>query len=39
MPAIIYSDVFNKVGSQHWFQNGKVHRDNDMPAIIYTNGT
>lgn len=24
---------------QAWFQNGKLHRDGDMPAVIRTNGT
>ncbi len=22
-----------------WYQHGKLHRDNDLPAVIYTNGT
>ena len=26
-------------GTQHWLQNGKRHRDHDLPAIIYANGT
>jgi hypothetical protein len=30
MPAEIYSD-----GTQYWYKNGEIHRDNDMPAIIY----
>ena len=23
---------------QYWFQNGKLHRDNDLPAVVYANG-
>ena len=26
-------------GHQYWYRNGKLHRDNDLPAIIYSNGT
>jgi hypothetical protein len=22
-------------GSKYWTQNGKIHRDNDQPAVIY----
>ena len=22
-------------GTQKWYKNGKLHRDNDLPAIIY----
>ena len=25
-------------GTQHWLQNGEIHRDNDLPAIINANG-
>ena len=25
-------------GEKFWFQNGKLHRDNDLPAIEYANG-
>jgi hypothetical protein len=25
-------------GYQYWFKNGKIHRDNDLPAAIYSNG-
>ena len=28
----------NKYGTQYWFQNGEIHRDNDLPAAIYSNG-
>ena len=26
-------------GAQYWFKNGKLHRDNDLPAVIYADGT
>lgn len=32
-PALIF-----KHGVQYWYQNGYLHRDNDLPAIIYPNG-
>jgi hypothetical protein len=25
-------------GAQCWYQNGKYHRDNDLPAVIFSNG-
>jgi antitoxin component YwqK of YwqJK toxin-antitoxin module len=25
-------------GNQWWFKNGKRHRDNDLPAVIFPNG-
>ena len=25
--------------NQYWFKNGKRHRDNDLPAVIYPSGT
>ena len=25
-------------GTKIWHKNGKIHRDNDLPAIIYGNG-
>ena len=28
-----------KHGAQWWYKNGKVHRDGDLPAIIWTDGT
>ena len=28
-PAMICSD-----GSKYWFKNGRLHRDNDLPAVI-----
>ena len=32
-PAIIYDD-----GTEHWYEFGKLHRDNDEPAVIEHNG-
>ena len=29
----------DQYGIQRWYLNGKLHRDNDKPAIIYQNGT
>ena len=26
-------------GTKCWYQNGKYHRDNDQPAIIYADGS
>ena len=26
-------------GTKRWFLNGKAHRDNDLPAVEFTNGT
>jgi len=25
-------------GNKYWYKNNKLHRDNDLPAIIYENG-
>lgn len=25
-------------GDQYWFKNDKLHRDDDLPAIVYVNG-
>jgi len=25
--------------TKKWYQNGKLHRDNDLPAVTYPNGT
>jgi hypothetical protein len=25
-------------GAKFWYKNGKLHRDNDLPAVIYQNG-
>ncbi len=30
-PAIVYND-----GEQTWYRHGKLHRDNDKPAVITT---
>jgi hypothetical protein len=32
----VYVDEY---GNMFWYQNGKKHRNNDKPSIIYTNGT
>ena len=29
----------NDEGYHYWYKNGKYHRDNDLPAIIYPNGS
>jgi len=26
-------------GTKIWYQNGELHRDNDLPAVTYPNGT
>ena len=26
-------------GTQEWYKNGEIHRDNDLPAVIRANGT
>jgi hypothetical protein len=28
-----------KNGDQYWYKNGSCHRDNDLPAIIFSRGT
>ena len=28
----------NKYGNQYWYKNGLRHRDNDLPAVIMSNG-
>ena len=41
-PPQIFSEdnmANRKIIKQEWFRNGKRHRDNDMPAIIYTDGS
>lgn len=32
--CLLYND-----GTQMWFQHGRLHRENDLPAIIYCDGT
>jgi hypothetical protein len=32
------STVISDDGTQRWYQNGKLHRDDDQPAVIYANG-
>jgi len=31
--------AINADGSKIWYQNDKLHRDNDQPAIINANGS
>jgi hypothetical protein len=33
LPAVICSN-----GNQHWYKEGKVHRDGDLPALIFSSG-
>jgi len=33
-PAII----FNNNGTKMWYKDKKIHRDNNLPAVIYSNG-
>ena len=35
---ILLKEYKNVDGVQCWYQNGQLHRDNDLPAIIYANG-
>ena len=35
--SIEYKVIVNSHGSQYWYLNGKLHRE-DGPAIIYANG-
>ena len=30
--------TINKNGTKVWWMNGKIHRDNNLPAIIYADG-
>ena len=30
---------YNINGHQYWYKNGKEHRENDMPAVIYSTGS
>ena len=34
-----YVCTFFKKGGQAWYQNGKIHRDHDLPAVIGSDGT
>jgi antitoxin component YwqK of YwqJK toxin-antitoxin module len=29
----------DSIGTVHWYQNGRLHRDNDLPAIECADGT
>jgi len=32
--------IIDKNGTQRWFNKaGEIHRENDMPAVIFENGT
>lgn len=31
--------VIDTIGNQWWYKNGKLHRNGDLPAIIYTDGS
>ena len=35
----LFETLIVDFGIQYWFKNGFQHRDNDLPAVIYTNGT
>jgi hypothetical protein len=35
----LLEEYYNKNGNQFWYQNGKYHRDNDLPAIIFICGS
>ena len=30
--------IIDEFGTKRWYQNGKLHRNNDQPAIIESNG-
>ena len=34
MPAVVFANLY-----QAWYQNGELHRDNDLPAIIWEDGS
>jgi len=34
---IIKYIVIDEKGTKRWYQNGQLHRDNDKPAVIYSN--
>ena len=31
--------IINIDGNTSWYKNGQLHRDNDLPAVILTNGS
>jgi len=33
------NDELHPIGTQCWYKNGKLHRDDDLPAMIYPVGT
>ena len=32
-------DGIDGISGKYWYYNGKLHRDNDQPAVMYNNGT
>ena len=38
-PAEIKEDNFLGVGYKMWYKFGKIHRDNDLPAVEHSNGS
>jgi hypothetical protein len=34
----LFETYENKNGDQYWYKNGLYHRDNDLPAIIFSDG-
>ena len=37
--VILIQTYTNIGGTQKWYQNGKLHRDNDLPAIVLFDGS
>jgi antitoxin component YwqK of YwqJK toxin-antitoxin module len=35
----LFEEYKNICGNQYWYKNGLKHRENDLPAIIYNDGT
>lgn len=31
--------VIDEYGNMFWYKNGEQHRDNDLPAVIWADGT
>ena len=36
---LIEEHKIDEYGDQRWYKNGELHRDNDLPAVILSNGT
>jgi hypothetical protein len=34
-----YKVIIDKYGTECWYKNGKHHREDDKPAIVYADGT